>query len=159
MRRCATVSTVAQFPRLSVGTILILWSLTFVGRMSCIILYHSALFVPDTGASPTFLHTVDQSVCGQSLVMRISWVPDSALSIVCNVSYIRLLYVCNDSELPCNGIYTVLNRRLGGPQNRSVRLEKRKSSFLYRDSNLGQYSQLLVAISNTLSRFPSPCVK
>jgi len=73
--------------------------------MSCIILYHLALFVPGTGASPTFFHTVDQSVCGHSLVMRISRVPDSALSIVCNVAYIRLLYVCNDSELPCNGTY------------------------------------------------------
>ena len=71
--------------------------------MTCIILYHSALFIPDIGASPKFFHTVDQSVLGKNLDMRISWVPDSALSIVCNVSYIRLLCVCNDSELPCNG--------------------------------------------------------
>ena len=105
MRRCSTVSTVAQFPHIYVGTILILWSLTFFGKMSCIILYHSALFVPDIEASPTFFHTLDQSVCDQSLVMRISCVPDSVLSIVWNVSYICLLYVRSDSELPCNGTY------------------------------------------------------
>ena len=40
MRWCSTISTVAQFPHLSVGIILIIWSLTFVGRMLCIILYH-----------------------------------------------------------------------------------------------------------------------
>jgi len=65
-------------------------------------------FIPSvlSGASPTFFQTVEQSVCGQSLVMRISWVPDYVLSIVCNVSYICLLYVCKDSVLPCNGTYT-----------------------------------------------------
>jgi len=48
MRRCCIVSCMPQLLHLSVGDNRILWRRTFVGRMPCITLYHTAFVPPGT---------------------------------------------------------------------------------------------------------------
>lgn len=70
VRRCPIVSFLAHLLHMSVGTILILLSLSCVGSMSWITLYQAALFVSDTGASlrliPTAVHVVWAKVLGRA---------------------------------------------------------------------------------------------
>ena len=89
--RCPTV--VPQSLQVSVGDILIRWSLTFVGIMTCITVYHVAVSNPDTGAACKFFQIVTQSAFGHNFVIFMSWcvlsVLISAFRFVCR----RLLYV------------------------------------------------------------------
>ena len=64
------------------------------------------MFVPEISASPRFFHTAFHVLWTQSLVIRVSWIPDSTLIMLCNVSYFRLLYDDCDSELPCGTTYS-----------------------------------------------------
>ena len=67
------MSVLSHFLHASLGTMSILKSLTSVGRISRITLYHAALAAPGTGASSRFFCTVGQAVCGHKLVIRISF--------------------------------------------------------------------------------------
>jgi hypothetical protein len=100
MRQCCIVSCMPQLLHLSVGDILILWRRTFVGRMLCITLYHTAFVPPGKGVEWIFYHTVYQSVFGHSLVMRISCIPVSPLLIWYKVLYALLLWAHLDSIGP-----------------------------------------------------------
>ena len=58
-----------------------------------------------TGVSCKFLHTVVQSVLGHRRVTRISAGSGVALSRVCNVLYVRLLYAFSASVGSCGAMY------------------------------------------------------
>jgi len=93
VRRCPVVSLLPQSLQMIVGDILIRWSLTFVGIMTCITVYHVAVSNPDTGAACKFFQIVTQSAFGHNFVIFMSWcvlsVLISAFRFVCR----RLLYV------------------------------------------------------------------
>jgi len=89
-RRCMSVPLLSHSLQLSEGDILIRCSLSLVGRMSCIVVYHAALSA-DIGAVVKFFHIFCQSDYGHILAIRISCGVKDALCIVCNVVYRRFL--------------------------------------------------------------------
>ena len=92
----------------------ILFSLSLVGRMSFMTLYHAAFVPPVTGDSARFFHTAGQSVFGHTVVTLISLDPNSILLMWCGVSYTRRLYTVMESVDPLSAKYagsTVKRRR------------------------------------------------
>ena len=82
------------------GAIRILWRHSFVGTISCIILYHVVFFETVTGVVHRFFHILGHSIVGQSRSMGMLGGFVSVFIRITIVSHMRRLYVCTVSVLP-----------------------------------------------------------
>jgi hypothetical protein len=91
-RQCRSVSVSPHKRHLSSGAIRILCRRSFVGKMSCIILYHIARLSPVIGSNHKFLHTLSQSVLDHIVSIRILVGVVSPLNRSRSISYVLRLY-------------------------------------------------------------------